>query len=210
MDSLGMDGSVATFLVFRMRRLKHIRGPCAKLGAMAENEKDHKKEEVRRRNGPARLSVELPALTKTAFRNTMGGRGFAEAGLITEWASIVGNDVARMSRPAQLSFPRGERKGGVLTIECGGAAALELQHLKPQILDRINSHFGYAALAELRFKLGSILSKGKSRSPARDSRPPSASEIAETAAAVEALPEGAIKASLLRLGLAIRRDGRKK
>jgi hypothetical protein len=45
---------------------------------MKETEKD-KKEEPRRRNGPARLSAELPALTKTAFRNTMGGRGFAEA-----------------------------------------------------------------------------------------------------------------------------------
>ncbi len=169
-----------------------------------------KKEEVRRRNGVTRLSSELPALTKTAFRNTMGGRGFAEAGLITEWAAIVGRDVARMSRPMQLAFPRGERKGGVLTVECGGAAALELQHLKPQILDRINSHFGYAAIAELRIKQGSALTKPKSRSGNRDSRPPSEAEIAETAAQVEALPEGEIKASLLRLGLAIRRDNRKK
>jgi hypothetical protein len=177
------------------------------LSAMKETDK---KEEVRRRNGPARLSAELPALTKTAFRNTMGGRGFAEAGLITEWASIVGNDVARMSRPAQLAFPRGERKGAVLTIECGGAAALELQHLKPQILDRINSHFGYAAVAELRFKQGSVLTKPKSRTAGRDSKPLSADEVAATTAAVEALPEGEIKASLLRLGLAIRRDNRKK
>jgi len=169
-----------------------------------------KKEEIQRRNGVARLSANLPALTKTAFRNTLGGRGFAEAGLITEWASIVGQDVARMSRPAQLAFPRGERKGGVLTIECGGAAALELQHLKPQILDRINSHFGYAALAELRFKQGSAPIRARSRSGARDSKPPSAAEIAETTAAVAALPEGAIKASLVRLGLAIKRDKRSK
>ena len=173
-------------------------------------ETDKKKEEPRRRNGVTRLSSELPALTKTAFRNTMGGRGFAEAGLITEWASIVGNDVARMSRPMQLAFPRGERKGGVLTLECGGAAALELQHLKPQILDRINSHFGYAALAELRFKQGSAPIKAKSRTGNRDSRPPSAVEIAETKAAVAALPDGEIKASLLRLGLAIRSDTPKK
>jgi hypothetical protein len=176
---------------------------------MAETGKD-KKEERSRRNGPARLSAELPALTKTAFRNTMGGRGFAEAGLITEWASIVGNDVARMSRPVQLSFPRGERKGGALTLECGGAAALELQHLKPQILDRINRHFGYAALAELRFKQGSAPVRAKSKASLRDSKPPSAAEIAETTAAVAALPDGDIKASLLRLGLAIRSDARKK
>src|SRR5579885_2629775 len=93
-----------------------------------------------RRNGIARLSSELPALTRTVFKNSVGGRGFAEAGLITEWAAIVGAEIAAMSQPAALAFPRGERKGGVLTIRCGGAAALELQHLKPQILDRINSH----------------------------------------------------------------------
>jgi hypothetical protein len=173
---------------------------------MTEKSEDAKS----RRNGPARLSAELPGLTKIAFRNTLGGRGFAEAGLITEWAAIVGRDVARMSRPVQLAFPRGERKGGALTIECGGAAALELQHLKPQILDRINSHFGYAAIAELRFKQGSTLARAKSRSAKSDSRPASAAEIAETTAAVEALPEGEIKASLMRLGLAIRRDNRKK
>src|SRR3954471_4212871 len=152
-----------------------------------------------RRNGVARLSANLPALTRIAFKNTLGGRGFAEAGLITEWASIVGADVARMSRPVQLAFRQGERKGGVLTIECGGAAALELQHLKPQILDRINSHFGYAAVAELRFRHGSTLAKSRSRSSRRDSRPPSATEIAETTATLNTLPDGEIKASLLRL-----------
>jgi hypothetical protein len=169
-----------------------------------------KKAEPQRRNGVARLSSELPGLTKTAFRNTLGGRGFAEAGLITEWAAIVGNDVARMSRPVQLAFPRGERKGGMLTVECGGAAALELQHLKPQILDRINSHFGYAAVAELRFKQGSTPVKARSRSrmSVRDSKPPTPAEIAETTAALAAVPDGEIKASLMRLGLAIRRDNR--
>jgi hypothetical protein len=195
--------------MFRTRRLKHIPAPCAKLEAMAETEKN-KREEKPRRNGVARLSSELSGLTKTAFRNSLGGRGFAEAGLITEWASIAGSEVARMSRPVQLAFPRGERKGGVLTVECGGAAALELQHLKPQILDRINSHFGYAAVAELRFRQGSPRAKARSRSAIHDSRPPTQAEIAETEAQVEALPDGEIKASLLRLGLAIRRDGRNK
>jgi hypothetical protein len=170
-----------------------------------DKKKTEKKEEPRRRNGVARLSAELPGLTRAAFRNTLGGRGFAEAGLITEWAAIVGQDVARMSRPVQLAFPRGERKGGVITVECGGAAALELQHLKPQILDRINSHFGYAAIAELRFKQGSTPLRAGSRSRLRDSKPPTAAEIAETSAAVANVPEGEIKASLMRLGLAIRR-----
>ena len=174
---------------------------------MAEKDKPKSEPESRRRNFPTRLSAELPALTKIAFSKTVGGRGFAEAGLITEWRAIVGAEVARMSRPMQLAFPKGERKGGVLTIQCGGAAALELQHLKPQILERINSHFGYAAIGDIRFKQGTSLANGAK--PATRGRiadkPPSAEDRAKVAATVAALPDGEIKASLERIGLAARR-----
>jgi hypothetical protein len=166
----------------------------------------------RRRHAPTRLSAELPSLTKMAFRNTLGGRGFAEAGLITEWAAIVGADVARMSQPIHLGFPRGERRGGVLTIQCGGAAALELQHLKPQILERINSHFGYTAIAELRFRQGSVTPRSKTAKSKTAGRQPDSRKLTEAdrAAVAEALrhvPDGEIKASLERLGLGIRRRG---
>jgi hypothetical protein len=158
-----------------------------------------------RRNAPTRLSAELPGLTRTAFRNTLGGRGFAEAGLITEWAAVVGEDVARMSRPVQIAFPRGERKGGVLTVACGGAAALELQHMKPQILDRVNTHFGYGAVSELRIRQGDAVVNGR-RAPRRaESRKPTEADTVEVASAVSAMPEGAVKDSLVRLGLAMRR-----
>jgi hypothetical protein len=163
-----------------------------------------KKEDARRRNAPTRLSAEIPGLTRTAFRNTLGGRGFAEAGLITEWAAVVGEDIARMSRPIHLAFPRGERKGGVLTIACGGAAALELQHLKPQILDRVNTHFGYGAVREIRFRQGEAVIGQRRRAP--ESRNPTAADKAEVAAAVSAMPDGTVKESLLRLGLAVRRN----
>ncbi|HVT52926.1 MAG TPA: DciA family protein [Dongiaceae bacterium] len=156
-----------------------------------------------RRNAPTRLSAELPGLTRTAFRNTLGGRGFAEAGLITEWAAVVGEDIARMSRPLQLAFPRGERKGGVLTIACGGAAAVELQHLKPQILDRVNTHFGYGAVREIRFKQGEAPRRAQRRP---ESRKLTATETADVAASVSTMPEGAVKDSLMRLGLAVRRN----
>jgi hypothetical protein len=165
-----------------------------------------KKEDAPRRNAPTRLAAELPGLTRTAFRNTLGGRGFAEAGLITEWAAVVGVDIARMSRPLQLAFPRGERKSGVLTIACGGAAALELQHLKPQILDRVNTHFGYGAVREIRFKQGEAVRSGARGARRPESRKPTESETAAVAASVAPMPDGAVKDSLMRLGLAVRRN----
>jgi hypothetical protein len=165
-----------------------------------------KKEEARRRNFPTRLSAELPGLTRTAFRNTLGGRGFAEAGLITEWAAVVGQDIARMSRPVQIAFPRGERKGGVLTIACGVAAAVELKHLKPQILDRVNTHFGYGAVSELRFRQGGAAVVGLRGAQRPESRKPTAADTVAVATAVSSMPEGAVKDSLMRLGLAMRRN----
>jgi hypothetical protein len=165
-----------------------------------------KKEAAPRRNTTTRLSAELPGLTRAAFRNTLGGRGFAEAGLITEWAAVVGQGIARISRPIQLAFPRGERKGGVLTIACGGAAALELQHLKPQILDRVNTHFGYGAVREIRFKQGEAPIAGRRGARRSESRKPTEDETAAVTASVAAMPEGAVKDSLVRLGLAMRRN----
>jgi hypothetical protein len=177
-----------------------------------EQKKPVEPESERRRSGLTRLSAELPVLTRTAFRKTLGGRGFAEAGLVTEWAAIVGAEVARMSQPIQLAFPRGERKGGVLTIQCGGAAALELQHLKPQILDRINTHFGYAAIADIRFRQGAVVPRSKTdkrRSMQSggqpEAQPPSAADKAAVSDALRHVPDGGIKASLERIGLAVRR-----
>ena len=34
--------------------------------------------------------------------------------------------------------------------------ALEVQHLEPQIIERINSHFGYGAIARLRIQHGPL------------------------------------------------------
>ena len=108
-----------------------------------------------------------------------------------------------MSRPIQLAFPRGERKGGVLTVACGGAAALELQHLKPQILDRVNTHFGYGAVREIRFRQGEAMIPRR-RPP--ESRKPNTADTAEVAASVASMPEGAVKDRLMRLVLAMRRN----
>jgi hypothetical protein len=92
----------------------------------------------------------MAALMPKVTRTILGRRGFAEASIITEWATIVGDDLARSSQPEKLSFPKGERVGGVLHIRAAGGGATELQHLEPQVLERINRHFGYRAVGRLK------------------------------------------------------------
>lgn len=155
-----------------------------------------------RRGSLAALAVNVPAITRAAI----GSRGFAEAGLITHWAEIIGAELARGCQPDQLRFPRGkdgdlDRSGGTLTLRCLGAMALELQHQTPMLLERINSYFGYRAVAQLRLVQGSLR-----RHPQRKTAklPPLApADRAATEAQLAPLPEGEVKDALRRLGDAI-------
>ena len=150
-----------------------------------------------RRNYMVALSAEVPGIAKQA----LGSRGYAEAGLFTHWAEIAGAQLAASSLPIKLGFPRGRRDEGTLTVRCGGAAALELQHLAPSILERINGHFGYRAVARLRIEQGAV-SPRKVAAP-----PPPLTRLEQNAvmAATAPVENPDIRDSLSRLGTAIRR-----
>ncbi len=150
-----------------------------------------------RRMGMVALAAEVPAIAKQA----LGSKGFAEAGLFTHWAEIAGAALAASSLPIKLAFPKGKREDGTLTVRCGGSAALELQHLAPSVLERINQHFGYPAVARLRIEQGAV-----ARRKAAAVAPPLTSlEQGEIARAVESVTDGEIRGTLARLGTAIRR-----
>ena len=100
----------------------------------------------KRGGAPRPLSANIPDITK----KTLGKRGLAEGGLITDWVRIVGPDLASSCQPERLAHPPRERSGGTLHIRVYGGAATELQHLEPLVLERINGHFGYRAVAKLR------------------------------------------------------------
>ena len=99
-----------------------------------------------KRTGTRSLAQLVPRITQKA----LGRKGAGVAGLITKWPDIVGPAIARASLPRKLSFPKGERGGGTLKIAVAGSLATELQHLEPQVLERINGFFGYAAVKRLR------------------------------------------------------------
>lgn len=150
-----------------------------------------------RRNYMVALSAEVPAIAKTA----LGSKGYAEAGLFTHWAEIAGASLAASSLPIKLSFPRGRRDEGTLTVRCGGSAALELQHLAPSVLERINGHFGYRAVARLKIEQGAVAARQVTAAPP----PLTRLEQNEVSEATATVADPDIRASLSRLGTAIRR-----
>ena len=105
------------------------------------------------------VSSYIPQLTRKAFEKY----GFASVALLTDWANIVGSDIASFTAPERLRWPRGvdafdetepgseRRPGATLVLRVDGPRAIELQHKTHQIIERINASFGYRAVAELRF-----------------------------------------------------------
>jgi hypothetical protein len=96
----------------------------------------------------------------------LGKRGFAAATLAADWPSIAGPVLAAQTLPVKVVFPRGARNQGTLHLRvASGAFALQLQHLEPQIIERVNGHFGYAAVARLALVQGPIPRRKPPRAP---------------------------------------------
>ena len=104
----------------------------------------------RRGGGPRRAANALARVTDKTFRR----RGFLAGTLIPEWPAIVGEDVAAWCVPDKLTFPRGAKLGGTLYVVVRGGRALELQHLEPILVQRINTVFGYRAVEKLALRQG--------------------------------------------------------
>ena len=99
------------------------------------------------------LSKCVGRLTKPMF----GKRGLADGTIARDWPAIAGDAIAAHSQPEKITYAGRERTGGLLHLRIDNSAmATQLQHLEPQFLERINGHFGYRAVARLRFLHGPL------------------------------------------------------
>ncbi len=90
-----------------------------------------------------------------------------------------------------MAAPR-RMSGGTLTLAVGGPAAMELQHLAPQLIARINTALGSRA--------GGAAALRAARSPAAGTCPGGATRSPEPAPVAVALPDGPLHDALARLG----------
>jgi hypothetical protein len=111
-------------------------------------------EDKRYARGPLPGAKAVAAVLRKVAGPALRRRGFFESSLITDWPAVVGPYLAERCAPERLSFPRGRSGEAVLELRVDGAMAPELQHLEPQIVERINGHFGFAAVARLKFVHG--------------------------------------------------------
>jgi hypothetical protein len=101
----------------------------------------------RRGFGPDSLANSLAGVV----RRFAPRHGFVGVDIIADWESIAGPELARMFSPVKIGFPFGKRSGGTLYIELKNASQIAtVQYEFPKIIDRVNTHFGYNAIASVR------------------------------------------------------------
>jgi hypothetical protein len=100
----------------------------------------------------------VPKVTAAVFQKF----GFHSAEIMASWTRIVGDDLARLTRPQSIKWPRGGKgpidssdeggrsAGATLIVATDPAFALEVSYRHKEIIDRINRYFGYRAIAQLK------------------------------------------------------------
>ncbi|HEU0072065.1 MAG TPA: DciA family protein [Alphaproteobacteria bacterium] len=148
------------------------------------------------RRGIRSLAATLPPITAPIFKT----RGFAEAGILTDWPAIVGEMLGRRTAPERIAFARSSKRDGTLHVVCESAFAPELQHLAPQVIERINGYFGYPAVAQLKILHGQVPQTARKRAAPR--KPPDSAPYVDAS-----IKDDDLRASLARLGAAIGAKG---
>ena len=144
------------------------------------------------------LTKHFREITKAAFAR----HGFAQGDVITHWAEIAGADLAAVSAPERIKWPRGSaeaarKAGGTLVIRAAAGRALDIEYGATRIISRVNGFFGYGAIARLKVSQAAEL---PSRSPA----PVSADAVTPVCERqLGELDDGPLKAALERLGKGI-------
>ena len=117
--------------------------------------------EPQRSNRSRAVSELLPAIGGAAFRKF----GFVQSAIVSRWPDIVGERWAGVSTPESLRFPPGEKCQGTLNLVVKGAHAPMMQHITPEIAERVNRFFGYTAVARVQIRQGDVMPREPRRAP---------------------------------------------
>jgi hypothetical protein len=153
-------------------------------------------------NKPRRYARPLADLANPLLAGSFARQGFASAELVTRWPDIVGGEIAMHCEPIKMQWPRTPeaqaQEPGTLVLRVEGPAAIEIQHLAPQILERVNRFFGFMAVGRLAIRQAPIVRRGR-----RKLRTPDPEAVKKMAESLPAIEDESLKDALARLGVSV-------
>ena len=84
--------------------------------------------------------------------------GYNYSEIINKWNMLVGKDISRYAYPKSIKMKNGDINGTlVLFVERGDE--INIEYSKEEIINKINSYFGYKLISEIRLQTSNSKSK---------------------------------------------------
>lgn len=113
-----------------------------------EDQTETDKSSLRRGTGLVSFGKDARGLLKPI----LGRKGFIEADILSHWEDILGSDLSVGVTACSVSVTKDRT---ILHVSAfSGAYALAFDARKEQILERVNSYFGYQAVSDIRLIQG--------------------------------------------------------
>ena len=150
----------------------------------------------------------LADLIDACLGPALAAQGFASSDIIVAWPEIVGERLANFTQPLRLEWPRGPAardretrpEPATIVVRVESAFALEMQHLAPIVIERVNAHYGWRCIGRVVLKQGPV----RRSASAPPSPPPLTDQDRHRVnEAVRDVGEDALRGALERLGEAV-------
>jgi hypothetical protein len=130
----------------------------------------------------------IAKLVDQVARQSVGKDWSLYAALLEHWQEIVGVEYARVTTPVKVSFPHQpnepRRNNGNLCVRLPKGLTMEFTFKTEQIRQRINSYFGYNAIAKITFEPMYDVSPEKTQ-PITEADAETLAKIKETAKTID-------------------------
>jgi hypothetical protein len=129
--------------------------------------------------------------------------GFSQASIILDWDKIVSPAFSQFCQAIKVIFPAHKKSQGVLHVRVPSAMALAISYQTPQILERVNSYYGYQAIAKVTIHHGPLVVTPVPLSTRTIKEEINREQHAIVEAEVDVLPAGELKDALRSLGMRV-------
>ena len=84
-------------------------------------------------------------------RGILKKNGYNYAEIISKWNMLMGKDISNFSYPKSIKMIKGNNNG-ILVIAVKRGNELNIEYSKKEIIDKINSYFGYRLINEVKLQ----------------------------------------------------------
>ena len=94
------------------------------------------------------------------IRSILRKNGYNYSEIINKWNLLVGKDISNYSYPKSIKMSQAN-KNGILILSVQRGNEINVEYSKKEIINKINSYFGYKLISEIRLQTFNTINKKK-------------------------------------------------